>query len=351
MASKRNDFIKNLMAKKVLIIGSGSMGLKHAKTINANNPLYKIFILARKNKISMPEYIEDVLKSLDEALQINPDYVVIANPAKFHLSDLEKLVSAGHKKILIEKPICTSFDDIDHSPIFLNKKNLSLQVGYNLRFYESLVFLRNKIQSQFLGLPIKVEAKVGQHLSLWREGIDYRHSVTAQKKLGGGALLELSHEIDYLRWIFGEFLWVSGKLDKVSDLDIDVEDSVFIKAESKFSKNKKVSISLSMDLICNPPKRYCLVTCENGLMKWNGLTNDVKIYNPNNNKWKTLFHGKKELNSTYKDQWRSFVNKSNNPKSIEIKISEGIKVIEIIEAVRASSLNNSEKITVKRYGK
>ena len=33
---------------------------------------------------------------------------------------------------------------------------------------------------------------------------NYQYSVSAQKKLGGGALLELSHELDYINWIFGK---------------------------------------------------------------------------------------------------------------------------------------------------
>ena len=34
------------------------------------------------------------------------------------------------------------------------------------------------------------------------EKTNYTKSVSAQKKLGGGVLLELSHELDYLKWIF-----------------------------------------------------------------------------------------------------------------------------------------------------
>ena len=42
------------------------------------------------------------------------------------------------------------------------------------------------------------------YLPNWRKNIPYYLSNSADKK-GGGVLLELSHEIDYLTWIFGDF--------------------------------------------------------------------------------------------------------------------------------------------------
>ena len=57
---------------------------------------------------------------------------------------------------------------------------------------------------------------------------DYRKTVSAQKILGGGVLLELSHELDYLRWIFGDVEFVQAQLARQSELDIDVEDTAHI---------------------------------------------------------------------------------------------------------------------------
>ena len=50
----------------------------------------------------------------------------------------------------------------------------------------------------------------------------------ARQELGGGAPLELSHELDYLRWIFGEVEWVKATLGRQSSLEIDVEDTVHL---------------------------------------------------------------------------------------------------------------------------
>ena len=65
-----------------------------------------------------------------------------------------------------------------------------------------------------------------------RPKIDYKETVSAKAELGGGVLLELSHEIDYLRWIFGEFNWVSAWHGKLSNLEIDVEDASLITSQN-----------------------------------------------------------------------------------------------------------------------
>ena len=49
--------------------------------------------------------------------------------------------------------------------------------------------------------------------------------MSANKNLGGGVLLELSHELDYMRWIFGEPTWVTAWLGHLSSLEVDVEDT------------------------------------------------------------------------------------------------------------------------------
>ena len=83
-------------------------------------------------------------------------------------------------------------------------------VGYNLRFHPVLIYLK-----QFLIRKKIFSINVISHSYLpnWRK-INYRHSISANKKLGGGVLLELSHELDYLKWIFKNIKIVTIHLRK-----------------------------------------------------------------------------------------------------------------------------------------
>ena len=57
---------------------------------------------------------------------------------------------------------------------------------------------------------------------------NYENNVSANKNLGGGVLLELSHEINYLNWLFGDVKWVKASISKQSSLKLDVEDTANI---------------------------------------------------------------------------------------------------------------------------
>ena len=63
------------------------------------------------------------------------------------------------------------------------------------------------------------------------------------KELGGGVILTLIHEIDYLYWLFGEINSVYAIGKKKTNLKINVEDSALISMITK----SKIPIHLRMD--------------------------------------------------------------------------------------------------------
>ena len=81
------------------------------------------------------------------------------------------------------------------------------------------------------------------YLPDWRSKRNYSKTSSAMKKLGGGVLLDLSHELDYIRWFFGEMKSVFANIQNSGTLDIDVEDSV----DMIFESDKGFSVSVHLD--------------------------------------------------------------------------------------------------------
>ena len=52
------------------------------------------------------------------------------------------------------------------------------------------------VQDNILGNIYSIRCDVGQYLPNWRADKNYSKSVSAKKDLGGGVLLELSHELE-----------------------------------------------------------------------------------------------------------------------------------------------------------
>jgi len=318
-------------------VGLGSIGRRHLSNIKKNDPSAEIIVWhLQSKKNELRENINDVNKvaySFDEAIREKPDVAFITCPSSLHISIAIMLAQEGID-LFIEKPISSNLVDVENFLRIGKSQKIVIMVGYNMRFHRPLQLLKQKISEGAIGNPIGIHAEVGQYLPDWRPGKDYRQSVSAQKELGGGAVLELSHELDYARWLFGEVKSVSAQVDQLSDLEIDVEDSADIIL--KFSNNAIGNIHL--DMVQRFPTRYCHVVGSEGLLKWDGTTDLVTMFSTKNNEWSVLHPGEKiDRNEMYLTEIQHFFECVNSRKDPLINGFEGKRVLEIALAALESS--------------
>ena len=194
----------------VLIIGYGSAGKRHEKILRSKFKVDKIFIKT-KQKIKNKKKVKFVNK-IDH---LNPDLVVVANETSKHINtclDLEKKFK--NKIIVVEKPLFNKFYN------FSSKKNKYF-VAYNLRFHPIIKFLKYKFKNK---KPFYIESECSSYLPSWRNNRNYERSYSASKKMGGGTILDLSHEIDYISWIFNGLTFKKIISQKISNLKINSDD-------------------------------------------------------------------------------------------------------------------------------
>src|SRR6185369_10238367 len=132
--------------------------------------------------------------------------------------------------------------------------SLPVLIGYTLRYHPGFLAFTEAFTSGKIGRALSLRAEVGQYLPDWRPGADYRQSVTAQRGLGGGALLELSHEIDLARALLGMPQSVQAYFDRLGDLDIDVEDTVELMMRHQTGKHSHAVASIHLDLLQRPAR-------------------------------------------------------------------------------------------------
>jgi predicted dehydrogenase len=125
---------------------------------------------------------------------------------------------------LVEKPLAAAPAGVDELLDRARTGGVRLAVGYNLRFHPALREVAAAVAEGRVGRLLFVRAEVGSLLSRWHSESDYRQGSAAQRALGGGALLTLSHELDYVLWIAGPAALVTGAQAHVSALEMDVED-------------------------------------------------------------------------------------------------------------------------------
>jgi len=245
---------------KTLLIGYGSAGKRHSRILKS----------FRENSI---DYVskqsiqgEKVFPSLVNVPSITDyDYYVICSETSLHYEQLEFINSKTYgKKILVEKPI---FDHIYESSPLKNK----VFVGYNMRFNKTIQGLKSLLLNEEV---LFAEAYVGQFLPQWHPRKDYKKSYSALKSKGGGVALDLSHEIDYLLYLFGKIDIKSYYKSHISDLEIETDDIFTCIGKTE----KGIIINCTMDYLCKNLKRTLLVHTNNMTFDCDFIANQIISY-------------------------------------------------------------------------
>ena len=321
-----------------LVVGLGSIGKSHIKILKEIYPEIKIIVLRHKDRSSNLVQVDKTVNNLKDALNHNPEIALICNPSSKHLEVAIPLVESGIH-LLIEKPISSNSENVNKLITLSKKSNSKILVGYNLKFLDSLNTFKKEIKKGSIGEVLSIRAEVGQHLGSWRTDKNYLNSVSAKKELGGGVLLELSHEFDYLKWIFGQIKWVFGYTTKISSLEVDVEDlSHSLICFKKINNTENVVASITLDFFRRDPVRNCLVIGEKGSLRWDGMNNSVEIYSCSEDIWSTVYKEKISKDYSYKQQLLHFIECITKDASPLTSVESALETIYLIEDIKRSSI-------------
>ena len=319
---------------RILIVGLGSIGKRHLALARGFFPQADIRVLRHQFNTDLTYEANGAFFNINEALAFCPQIAVIANPSPFHMETATALIKTGCH-LLIEKPLSNQPVNLEQFCKSVEACKAVVLVGYNLRFLSALKYFKQFIEEGELGNILSVRSEAGNYLPSWRPDSDYRQGVSAQKMLGGGVLLELSHELDYLRWIFGEISWVSGWVGKLSDLELNVEDTAnLILGIGDF---KPILCSLNLDFVRHDPVRSCTVIGVLGSLRWNGILGQVELWNKANGTWDLLFIAENDLEQSYYREWEHLLECINDNKIPMITVDDGAATLKVIEAARESS--------------
>lgn len=299
------------MIKKVLIIGSGSIQKTHVKVLRLIDKNIIIRTLPTRKNLK---------KELKKLKKFNPEYMIICSPSSFHYRHfifIEK--NFQNKIVLIEKPLFIKFYSISKN---LNNKYF---VGYNLRFHPVIIYLRKFLQKKKI-LSINITSH--SFLPYWRKK-NYKDSVTAKKKLGGGVLLELSHELDFLKWLFKKIKILQVYNKQISELKINTDDILNVSGKA----NNKSFFNLNINFFSRINCRSIKVDGNNFSIEGDLINNTIKI----------AIDDKEDLkifkNFDIKNTFRSLHLELISQKLVHsCSIFEGLEIMKLIDKIRVKNI-------------
>jgi len=297
----------------ILIIGFGSIGRRHFKILKSFQSVNSINIVSKQN-------IDDVksFKNLDDIEELNIyDYFIISSKTVKHYEQLKYMAfRVKDKKILVEKPLY----DKNHGDI---ETNNHIFTAYNLRFHPILQKLKEILKNKKIYYANII---CGQYLPTWRLDKDYRLSYSADINQGGGVLRDLSHELDYINWLFGKIDKIEYINTKISDLDIKSDD---IFTAIALTKNQ-IIINVSIDYISKTPIRRLIIHTQNSTIEANLIDNKLIIYDKNGNQ-NIVNIEQVDRNFTYTKMHQAII---DNDFTQICSFKEGKEVLDIIEMIK-----------------
>lgn len=318
--------------RKALVVGSGSIARRHLANFRRLLPDAEVGCVSASGRpLADGETVATTqLASLAAAVAWAPDLAVVASPAPLHLDHACLLLETG-VPVLIEKPLSDRLDRVRDTAPLLTRHRDRIEVAYNLRFLSSACRMKALIDEGRVGRILGLRIEVGQYLPDWRPQADYRRQVSANRSLGGGVLLELSHELDYLTWLFGRFDQVFCIASNSGQLEIDVED----RADILLSRGG-LTAQVHLDFLQRRASRNCKVIGAAGTLHWDLIANRITLDDSAGEE--VLFSDPAvDRNEMYVEQLRGFIEVAAGRAAPRITLEDGLAVLDMIEAMRESA--------------
>jgi predicted dehydrogenase len=312
---------------RVLIAGLGAIGQRHARNLRTIDPKIELLAFRRRR---LRHVITETLQrddsrdvesalglrsfdDLDAALAERPDAVFVCTPSSQHLEIAQRAAEAGCH-LFVEKPVSHSLDGVDRLRAAVHARGLVALVGCQWRYHPKVRWLREQIEGGDLGPVTAATIEYAEYLPDWHPYEDYRTSYAARAELGGGVVLTQIHDFDLAWWLFGQPSRVTATGGHLSDLEIDVEDTVDAALEGGRAPVRVKQTFASR------AKRRMISTA------FGGRTLDVDLLNTEGY----------ERNQMFLEEARHFVACVEGRERPAIPLEDGLAVLRLALAVKAS---------------
>ena len=289
-----------MTAHHAVVVGLGSIGMRHARILGDLG--LDVATVSRRGS-------GDHTTVRDAVAAKRPDYAVVATETSQHAQSLRELSDAGFRgTVLVEKPL---FSKGGVKPDYPFARTV---VGYNLRFHPVMTALADRLRGR---RAITVSAYVGQDIRDWRPGRDHRTTASSTVAAGGGVLRDLSHELDYLLWLFGPWRRVAALGGSSGARQLDVDDHISLLMEMRDAE----AVQVHMDYLDRSGIRKIRVNLEDETVEAD------------------LFNGRLTVNAGVQDYpgERDFTYRAMHKAALDgakpiCSLSEGLAVMNLIDA-------------------
>lgn len=317
---------------KALVVGYGSIGRRHVRNLAEFDCIDEIIVYTTiktdfagtgGKKITFID--ASILPLSDACKNLKIDFAVIANQTYKHI-DTAIILAEKRFDLFIEKPLSHSLEKIDILEDISRTGGIRIFLAYNMRFLPAINYIKDQLSRNAIGDLYFARIEAGSYLPEWRNNAHYTDSYSSKRECGGGVGLDLSHEVDYMRYLFGgPSSWKTSK-SRVGNLAIDSDD-VF---EGMYKYRQGFICTIHLDYLQRTPKRRIHIAGSDGYIicdiaeKWIELCAGKNVA-------RTTEEGFFRMEDTYIAEMRSFIENKNSGTGSDAAINDGIRVLRLLE--------------------
>jgi predicted dehydrogenase len=318
---------------KLAIVGLGSIGRRHLGNFHAVGvetlSAFDADPAARAAAAADFPWAR-VAPSLEAALD-GAAATVVCTPPDSHLA-IGRAAAERGQHLMIEKPLAVSADGVEDLLKRCEARGLRVLTAYNWRYWPPMRLAERLLREGRLGPVRAARTEYAYHLTVRYPGKDYRRFYMADPRQGGGCVLDESHAIDYMRWLCGEIVEVSAVVEKVSSLEIGVDDIADLTV--RFAGGAIGNIHMNL-FAWNMHSHFELMG-EAGVLQWRRFENEIRLFDPAAGRWE-VYPFSCQLNDMYVEEARHFLACVRGEATPACDGWDGLRTMRVIDAARRSA--------------
>tara|TARA_B100000029_G_C17513033_1_gene937012 strand:+ start:127 stop:1134 length:1008 start_codon:yes stop_codon:yes gene_type:complete len=325
----------------ILVVGCGSIGRRHLRVFRANGDHFLGGVDRRDDRLDQADgevKLDAKYKDYRDALNdVQYDAVIIATPPHIH-TEIAQVAAESGCHLFIEKPLAMTESGLEKLCSICEQKSIICYTAYCYRFIPSVEHLRQKLEQKVIGDVLSVRLHISSYLPDWHPWEDYRTFYMAKKEEGGGALLDESHGIDLIRWLFGEVDWIHAYVGNVSELEITSDDiSVMF-----MGMQSNAIVEAHFDLLGRTPRIGMEVIGSKGTLIWDRIDPSIRIYDAESSKWSEEKFDSDDTVQSYDLQVEHFLKCIKASSQTRNNLKDGWQTLKVLTAALES--NKTQKV-------
>lgn len=321
----------------IAVIGTGNIGMRHLDVLRQISDARPVAVPRRPERVcELEEAGYMAVKNLDEAVCMGATLCIVATDTGRHVEDGVRALESG-LDLLVEKPLST--DALQARRIFARATGAERKmfVGCVLRFSQYLNTFRNLLGC--VGCLHSVRIECQSYLPDWRPNRPYRESYSGRAG-EGGVLRDLVHEIDYAGWLYGWPVALQAMVRNLNRLGIAADEA----ADLTWETEDGCVISVSLDYLSRPSRRYMRALGELGTLEWDGVKGTVTLALAGEDT--KVLSSKQTRDEMLFAQDLAFVNAARGISEPQLATGEdGVKALAVCDAARrAAETRREEKV-------